>query len=300
MMKLAAADRRLVLLAPDTGGIPSGFAKVRFNEGRHESLLAKAQVLRGEVYLEDGAIQPAQLTSDGRFCASQDKESWHLLALNDAGDVLGCARYLAHGNTVPFAKLGVSRAALAQDELWERKLRWAVEADLLLARKRSYAYVELGGWALHQELRGSTEAIRIALAAYALGRNLGGCIGVTTATTRHCSSSILKRIGGQSLAAGGSELPSYYDPNYRCEMNVLRFDSNLPNPRYEAWIEQIRNQIWTAPVFCRAAQNLYGKNDSLRALGQALGRSQSPRGLSSLAERDANWLDAAAAVHHAT
>ena len=299
-MKLAAAQRRLVLLAPDTGGIPPAFAKVRSDEGRHENLLAKAQRLRGEAYLEDGAIQPSQLTSDGRFCAAKDGESWHLLSVNDSGDVLGCARYLAHDNTVPFAQLGVSRVALTQNELWEQKLRWAVEADLLLARKRNHAFVEVGGWALHQELRGSSEAIRIALGAYALARNLGGCIGLTTATTRHCSSSILRRIGGQSLTAGGLELPAYHDPNYRCEMNVLRFDSNQPNPRYEAWIEQIRDQIWTAPVICRAALAPYGKNDPLRALGQAVRGSQSRRGLGSVAGRDARALDANAVVQRAT
>jgi len=297
-MRLAAADRRLVLLAPDPGGIPPGFAKLRSDAGRHEGLLAKAQRLRGEIYLEDGAIQPSQLTSDGRFCAANDEESWHLLSLNDAGDVCGCARYLAHDNVVHFAKLGVSKAASAQDELWERKLRWAVEADLLLARKRSYAYVELGGWALRQELRGSSEAIRIALGAYALARNLGGCIGVTTATTRHCSSSILRRIGGQSLTAGGSELPAYHDPNYRCEMNVLRFDSNLPNPRYEAWIEQIRDQIWDAPLFCRAAKGRHSMSDSLRALAQSVGRSR--RVLSSITSRDQSGLDTIAVVQQVT
>ena len=298
-MRLAAADRRLVLLAPDTGGIPPRFAALRSDEGSHENLLKQAQRLRGETYLEDGAIQPSQLTSDGRFCAPRDKESWHLLALNDAGEVRGCARYLAHDNRVPFAQLGVRRSALAQSKPWDQKLRWAVETDLLLARKRNYAYVELGGWALHQELRGSTEAIRIALAAYALGRNLGGCIGITTATTRHSSSSILRRIGGQSLAAGGAELPSYYDPNYRCEMSVLRFDSSLPNPRYEGWIEQIRAQIWTTPVICRTVQAPFWKNDGLRALGQAVGWSQSPQGLGSIAERDASLLDPVASVHQA-
>jgi hypothetical protein len=197
---------------------------------------------------------------------------------------------------VPFTQLGVSKAALAQCELWEQKLRWAVEADLMLARKRNHTYVEVGGWALHQEVRGSNEALRIALGAYALARNLGGCIGVTTATVRHCSSSILRRIGGQSLTAGGEELPSYHDPNYRCEMNVLRFDSNLPNPRYEAWIEQIRDEIWTAPLICRTAQVQYVENESLRALSQSVGRSQSRRAVSSVAGRGKSGLDAVAGI----
>jgi hypothetical protein len=282
-MRLAAVRRHLVLLAPDAAGIPPGFESIRPNDERHESLLAKAQRLRAEAYLEDGAIKPSQLTEDGRFCTPKDAESWHLLSLNEAGDVLGCARYLSHDNTVSFTKLGVSRAAFAQDEHWVRKLRWAVEADLQLARKRSYAYVEVGGWALHQELRGSAEALRIALGAYALARNLGGCIGVTTATTRHSSASILRRIGGESLTSGGAELPSYHDPNYQCEMNVLRFESNRPNPRYEAWIEQIRTEIWTAPLICRTAHEARRTNASLLSLSRALGQSRSPHGLSLMA-----------------
>jgi hypothetical protein len=37
-------------------------------------------------------------------------------------------------------------------------------------------------------------------------------------------------------------------------MTILRFDSNRPNPRYEAWIEQVRQELRTAPTVCGAAQ----------------------------------------------
>jgi len=46
----------------------------------------------------------------------------------------------------------------------------------------------------------------------------------------------------------GMEMPTYYDPQYGCEMEILRFDSSFPNPRYNRWIPQIRDHLRTVPV----------------------------------------------------
>src|ERR1700719_1878677 len=81
----------------------------------------------------------------------------------------------------------------------------------------------------------------------------------------HCSSSILRRIGGQPMAVGRTELPSYYDSRYKCEMTILRFDSDRPNPRYEAWIEQIREELVSARVICRTAQPFIWDNEPMHA-----------------------------------
>jgi len=137
---------------------------------------------------------------------------------------------------------------MAQSDVWGMKLRAAVEADLRLAGARDVSYVEFGGWALAEELRCSTEGLRIALAMYGLAQNLGGCIGLSNATRRHRSSSILRRIGGRPLMADGVELPAYYESQYSCEMEILRFDSASPNPRYEAWIDEIGAHLLTTPV----------------------------------------------------
>ena len=67
------------------------------------------------------------------------------------------------------------------------------------------------------------------------------------------------------MAVGRTELPSYYDPRYKCEMTILRFESDRPNPRYEAWIEQIREELLTAPVICRRAQPAIWDNESIHA-----------------------------------
>src|SRR5581483_10499492 len=183
-----------------------------------------------------------------------DDDSWHLLAVAPDGVVHGCARYRGYREPVAFSDLGVSRSAMAICDKWGIKLRHAIESDVAEAQRRGITYVEVGGWALTPELRCSTEALRIALATWGLARVLGGCVGVTTATRRHCSASILRKIGGRSLEIDGQELPHYFDPGYGCDMEILRFDSDAPNPRFEGWGDQWARHMMTAPVLCATAR----------------------------------------------
>ena len=245
----ARLRRRFVLLAPDRcHTIP--FSEKAVDASLHQKLLADAQKLRGRVYLEDGAIETTQLSADGRHVQAADQLSWHLLTLDERGKVAACTRYLPHSNGVSFDDLTVSRSAVAQSESWGRAFRIAVEAELSLARNRRCSYVEMGGWVISEALRCTTEAVRMVLAAYSLAQLFGGALGISTVTTRHGSSSILRRIGGGSLIARGAELPPYFDPYYKCEMEMLRFDSERPNPRYRSWIEDCRSHLETVPVIC--------------------------------------------------
>src|ERR1035438_10837049 len=81
------------------------------------------------------------------------------------------------------------------------------------------------------------------LAAYAFSREFGGAVGLATATVRHSSASILRKIGGQPLEHNGEEVPSYRDSHYNCEMEMLRFHSWALNPRYDIWIDKIAQEI---------------------------------------------------------
>ncbi len=242
------AARRLVLLAPPGAEIPSTFYGRQQNAALYSHLLTDMQRLRGEVYLRDGAIEPWQLTRDGRHDVASDSIGWHVLTVDSNQRVLGGARYLPYPNTVGFVDLGIRSCPLAQNNSWRGKFRNAVEAQLSIARRDNLACVEVGGWALAEEIRASMEALRIALSSYALAGLLGGCIGFTTATMRHCSSSILRRLGGKPLDTNGSEIPGYYDPQYKCEMEMLCFDSRRPNPRYKAWTEELRFELMSTQV----------------------------------------------------
>jgi hypothetical protein len=83
----------------------------------------------------------------------------------------------------------------------------------------------------------------------ALARLFGGALAITTATFRHRSSSILRKLGGQALVNDdGIEIPSYYDPQYDCEMEILQFDSDRPNPRYLGHIHNYGQSLTRIPA----------------------------------------------------
>jgi hypothetical protein len=243
---------RLVLLAPSADGVAHAFRHVDVRPTHHERLLGSLQQLRGRVYLQDGAIEPRQLTADGRHVVEADAASWHLVSVQPDGRVTGCARYLPHHGHIRLEDLGVWNSALARHHYWQPWLRMAVESEIERASERGVAYVEVGGWAIAEDRRLTADAIELVLAAYALAKTVGGCLGITTATVRNCSSRILRKVGGRSLEIAGRLLPSYYDPQYRCEMEILRFDSHAPNPRYLAQIDGMAGRFAELPVLCAA------------------------------------------------
>lgn len=258
---------RLMLLAPSAAFVPGCFRSVHVDAERHEDLLAKLQRLRGRVYSQDGAIERAELTVDGRHVQEIDDQSWHVLSVQPNGEVTGCARYRSHDPDVQPEDLGVWHSALAHDERWQEQLRRAVGREIRLARQRKVSYVEVGGWAIAEDLRFTREAADIALSTYALAQAVGGCIGITTATVRNCSSRILRKLGGCSLELGGRLLQTYYDPQYRCDMEILRFDSSAPNPRYQRRIDRLLSGFGRLPVICGAAVMGESPQDVCRTTG---------------------------------
>jgi hypothetical protein len=241
---------QFALLAPSEAHVPRSFRRVDVDPGRHERILAQLQRLRGLVYLHDGAIEPEQLSPDGRHRQSVDDHSWHVVSLHQDGHVLGCARYHAHQPRVRLEELGVWHSAMARDDELLPVLREAVEGEIALARRQRVDYAEVGGWAVAEELRYTPQAMDIALSTYALAQKLGGCVGITTATVRNCSSRILRKIGGRPLEAATRTLPAYYDPQYRCDMELLRFESNAPNPKYQARTDRLAECLPEIPVIC--------------------------------------------------
>ena len=244
----SSSHQQLILLAPGSARIPQGFRNVAVDPLRHGEILADMQKMRGRIYLDDGAIARCQLGIDDRHCSPADDQSWHLLTLDDHERVSGCVRYREHHNTTAFRHLGLRESALARCDRWGTTLEAAVESDLATARQLAISFVEVGGWALAKERRCTGEALRTALATYSLAEILGGCVGIATATVRHSSASILRRIGGQSLEFDGETLPPYYDPQYNCEMEIVRFKSDAPNHKYRRWIEQISASLLDVPV----------------------------------------------------
>lgn len=240
---LMQQNYRFQLLAPPQTPCGGAFGRPNINKQLYDQYLSGVQQLRGRVYLRDGAIQESELEEDGRFCMPGDRRGWHFLLIDQVQNVIGGARYLVHPNSVQFDQLRIRHSALAKDPAWAHKVRSAVEQDLRLARERGHSYVEIGGWVLAEEWRGTRAALEIVVASYALAHLWGGCLGACSATARHGSSSILRRIGGSSFQSSGQTLPPYEDPQYGCQMELLRFDCRAPSPRFVPLIAQLRAKL---------------------------------------------------------
>lgn len=239
---IRCVEERLVLLAPPQAKPRSTFNNVERDADEHRRLLHETQRLRGNIYADDGAVPREQL-SGGLHKTREDDRSWHLLMLNRQREVSACVWYLEHPNTTRPQQLRVRDTPLAKDAEWREPLSKAVDSELARARRNDMTYAEVGGWAVTKESRCTSEGLLLALTAYSLGRMLGGALGITTATVRHSSSTILRRIGGSSLEADGEAIPSYYDPKYGCEMELLRFDSRRPNSKFAGLVDLLESKL---------------------------------------------------------
>jgi hypothetical protein len=250
------SQTHFAILPPSRLATPEVFRNIDTSNRRHQHLLSKMQRLRGSAYQADGAVHRSELTVDGRHKLSIDECSWHVLSLDADGEVVACLRYLEESHISAFDGLRVRHSALARCPSQGSKFRRAVEGEIEHARRTSIGFGEVGGWAVREDHRRTPESLRIVLATYALLELLGSCTGVATATFRHHSAAILRRIGLSALRADGYEIPPYYDSQYGCLMQVLRFDSRFPNPRYRDWIGALMGDLANAPVVSR--ENLSG------------------------------------------
>jgi hypothetical protein len=241
-------EGKMALLAPASLDVRADFPASIVNATLHKELLHEMQSLRGRVYLRDGAITEMEVTRDGRHALAIDDYSWHLLTVTTDGRVTGCMRYTEYPAGTPFERLHIRHCALAYSDVWRLKLINAVGTETREAEARKRAYVEVGGWALAEERRSTSDALRLALRGFALGQLLGGCLGLTTATVRNNSATILRRLGGRSFEDAGMELPPYYDPQYGCEMELLRFDSDQVNPKFAGLLADNKAELVCAPV----------------------------------------------------
>jgi hypothetical protein len=249
---ISGVDRRLVLLAPPGAPVPPTLRAFNDPVG-HQQLLHGLQQLRGRVYLADGALTRDQLLSDGRHRTPEDEYSWHLLTVGADGRPNACAWYRRHHGAIGLEHLRLRRCPLAADTQWQDGFKKAVEAEIARARRERLHYAELGGWAVSPANRRSPDVVVLALAVFALSRLLGGALGITTATVRHRSSTILRRLGGVPLQVNGAAAPLYHDPTYQGDMELLSFDSRRPDARYAEAINRVFDRMAQISVLANSA-----------------------------------------------
>lgn len=216
-------SRKLVLLAPERTGLPVSLTSVRPDSQAYYDLLARMQHFRGDADTK------------------ADLKSWHVLLSDDAGEIAGCCRYTVYRPEIDFSHLLMGRLAVAHSKKLGATLRSAVEKERSRASLQHMSFVELGGWAISDDIRHSPDAVRLALATYALARHLQGGIGVTHVMPGHSNASIFRKINGPPLLR-------YFDPGCGCEMEFGRFDSELTNSPFVRWITQLSTALSAADV----------------------------------------------------
>jgi hypothetical protein len=253
------------ILAPSVEPIPSSSFRTNVDPKLHSKLLFDLQLLRGNA-LREYCPFAAGLTADGRHFQSADAESWHVLLEDEDGRVRGCARYRPVNGG--FNQLGARESSLAKSHTFGSAVRRAIENHIRRARAANMQYGEAGGWVLCPEIRCSTAAINIALMTFALADRLGGGMGITTATTRHQSASILRRLGGHRL--GG--LPAYYDPKYGCVLEILGFDMKSLRAQFARKLDELRGCLNGIQIVCKS-----GGEEQLRPAGELAFIAQAQR-----------------------
>lgn len=247
--RVSGPDSSEIVILPPVGScLPRQFRNVVSNAAAYDSILSHIQRFRGRIYLEDSAVQPGELTPDGRHVLPIDQQSWHVISIEKNGELSGCLRFLEESNASRFDDLWLHGAAVAHCPSLGPKVRQAVEGEMERARKECLRFGEVGGWAISKHRRCGWEALRIVLSTYGLLQFLGGCIGLATATVRHGSAEILRKIGLASLSAGDMPVAPYYEPQYGCLMEMLSFDSRRANGRFIEWIEELTSGMADASV----------------------------------------------------
>ena len=88
---IASFDERIVLVAPSAESASAFFKNVDVDSSRRAELIHDVQRLRGEIYVQDGAIERQQLSADGRHITAEDAKGWHMLLLDKEQRVGACA-----------------------------------------------------------------------------------------------------------------------------------------------------------------------------------------------------------------
>lgn len=235
---------------------------------QHEHYIRAIPLFRGLHYLSDGALQKSDLTHDGLHSDPVDLTSWHLVGVDSRGAVVGCARCHTLGLST-YESTSFCHSALAQSR-WAGALRRIVQDMISRAQQRSASFAEIGGWCLAPEVRKRSEVLTSVMLMYALGGILGGVIGLATATRRHNSSAMLQRMGARKARVGDVELPAFYEPQFRCEIDLLEFDSMQKPGSYESRFIALREHASLSMKMIVAPTQYTGNSSSLLCLDNAI------------------------------
>lgn len=249
-------DVNLTVVAPTAAHIPAWLKNVLADEEVYTDTIDDIQRFRGYVYVQDKAIPSSALDEQGRHNSEYDYYAWHIILRDRRQELCGAIRV----GVVPYEEGGKPPDTLQILQYLarlpsERKdpMEEAVRQFLNTCHTLQPNICEPGAWAVAEDVRKGRLAPVLAASIWSLLRAVGGAAGVATATTRHQSADILRKMGGFELFRNGEALPPFYDPFHNCLIEIVGFDSGYLNPRLEATVAEVEAYINDLPIITRPA-----------------------------------------------
>jgi hypothetical protein len=205
----------------------------------YDEALSGIQRLRGRRYFADGAIPPAALDAQGRHVTAEDEQSYHLALWN--GEVQGCLRVRLYPRpSRPLTEFRVYDLIRRMPDELAKHYNAGMDEFINAYRARGFEPGESGGWAINPKYQNDPAMLALPLAGWSFSRIHSRLIWVAAAAERNGSTKILKRLCGWRLKLAGQELPPFYDAAYKCQMELLCFDSDIINPRFEPAVREFQ------------------------------------------------------------
>jgi hypothetical protein len=242
MVSLAnkATRFRTVVLASDGAYVPTECTNVAQNDSTYAGYVERIRSFRERIWQADGAIPQNGQDPHMDHFASFDEVGCHAILMNGADELVGCARYLMwdlrSGNfrleqlaLFPF----LTRMASEQRALFVSAIQYFLDDSLARSPVSYRRLMESGGWAVDRREENRYAAPLLVAIGFALGLSNLCLVGLSAATVRHRSNSILKRLGMFELRYRSQALPTFFDPYHGCDMEILgscRSPSQLIGP----------------------------------------------------------------------
>jgi len=211
----------------------------------HRAAISEVQRFRGQVYVADGAIPASALDEEGRHYQEFDYENYHLCLLSPEQQIRGCFRLRLHKPAAEIRDLRLHDVIERMPSGLAALCHGALASLFELSCREGVRIGEVGGWAVDERLRHRRASTILPFAAWSLYQIVGDAIVLASATNRHQSSAILKRIGGFALMHGEERLPCFMDDFHGCEMELLGFDSRRPHPAYAKIVADLKRFLLT-------------------------------------------------------
>lgn len=177
------------------------------------------------------------MDAQGRHISAEDEKNYHLALWN--GELQGCLRVqFGQQSARPFTEYRVYDLVRRMPADLAKMYHTAIETFVALYRNQGCETGETGGWAISKSFQRNPATLALPLAGWSFSRIFTRQIRIAAATERNGSSNMLKRMGGWPLKLKDQELPPFFDYGYQCQMELLCFDSDILNPRFESVVRE--------------------------------------------------------------